>query len=398
MSRPIVFLVGAAVCAAAAAQAQRLDVRPEAAIEARVFPDDAQFSDQLTDSQLSLILTGEVSWRSKDRSTRLQVKPLIRLDAEDDERTYFDIREASVSHELNRDWDILVGVSQVFWGVAESRNVVDVINQFDTVEDVDEGEKLGQPMIRVSRRGDFGTLEAYYLPYFREGLFPGADGRLRTDPVIAADEARYERDGDEWAGDIALRYINRFGGFDFGAHVFYGTSRNPRLDFNPSTGTLEPFYPELTQTVIDVQWTRGAWLLKGEAIFGEMLGDTFTSAVGGFEYTLFDVSGSGWDVGVIGEYLYDDRDQLRLPNTIFENDVFIGTRLTLNDVQDTEILAGAIIDDQTGGIFASAEFQRRIGNTMLMEIEARAFAAEDDPFIRALEQDDHFLIRLTRFF
>ncbi|MEL6475651.1 MAG: hypothetical protein AAFQ21_16460, partial [Pseudomonadota bacterium] len=122
------------------------------------------------------------------------------------------------------------------------------------------------------------------------------------------------------------------------------------------------------------------------------------SAVGGFEYTFFDVSGSGWDVGLIGEYLYDDRDQAILPNTLFENEVFVGTRITLNDIQDTEFLAGAIIDDQTGGVFASAEIQRRIGDTMLLEVEARAFAAEDDPFIAALDADDHVLVRLTRYF
>ncbi|MEO1661152.1 MAG: hypothetical protein AAFR51_09200 [Pseudomonadota bacterium] len=390
--------IGAVLLAAASAEAQRLDVRPEAAVEVRLFPDDPQFEDQLETSQLSFILSGEVSWRSKDRDTRVLFEPYVRLDAEDEERTYLDVREASVSHEINRDWDVLVGVSQVFWGVAESRNVVDVINQFDTVEDVDEGEKLGQPMVRVTRRGDFGTLEAYYLPYFRERQFPGADGRLRTQPTTNSDRASYERSDDEWAGDAALRYTNRFGGFDLGLHAFYGTSRNPRLDFNPATGDLEPFYPELTQGGVDLQWTSEAWLLKSEAVVGEMLGETFTSAVGGFEYTFFDVSGSGLDVGLIGEYLYDDRDQSLLPTTLFESDVFLGTRITLNDIQDTEFLAGAIIDDQTGGVFASAEFQRRIGDKMIVEVETRAFAAENDPFIRTLDKDDHLLVRLKRYF
>ena len=380
------------------ALAQSFDFRPEVGVEVRLFPDDPQFDDQFDTAQGSLVLTGEGRWRSRDRDTRILFEPLVRIDSRDAERTYFDIREASISREINRDWDVLVGVSQVFWGVAESRNVVDMINQFDTVEDVDEGEKLGQPMIRLSRRGDIGTLEAYYLPFFRERLFPGRDGRLRTEPTTSNDVARYERGGDEWAGDFALRYTNRFGGFDLGLHGFYGTSRNPRLDFNPATGELEPFYPELSQGGVDIQWTSEAWLLKGEAVVGNMLGETLVSAVGGFEYTFFDVSGSGWDVGVIGEYLYDDRDQSLLPNTLFENDVFLGTRITLNDIQDTEFLAGAIIDDQTGGVFASAEFQRRIGDNMLLEIEARFFAAEDDPFIAALEADDNLLIRLTRYF
>lgn len=398
MVRFLPFAIEAALFGAAPALADGFDFRPEVGLEVRLFPDDPQFADQFDTSQGSLILTGDGRWTSETRDTRVLFEPLVRLDSRDDARTYVDIREASIAHEINRDWDVLVGVSQVFWGVAESRNVVDIINQFDAVEDVDEGEKLGQPIIRVTRRGDFGTLEAYYLPVFRERLFPGEEGRLRTEPVISNDVARYERGGEEWAGDFALRYINRFGGFDLGLHGFYGTSRNPRLDLNPATGELEPLYPELTQGGADLQWTSGAWLLKGEALVGDMLGETFVSAVAGLEYTLFDVSGSGWDLGLIAEYLYDDRDQALLPNTLFENDVFVGTRIILNDVQDTEFLAGAIVDDQTGGVFASAEFQRRIGDTMLLEVEARGFTAEDDPFISALEADEHVLLRLTRFF
>ena len=398
MLRLCLMLGGAVLLGAAPSFAQNVDLRPKAGVELRAFANDPQFADQLETVQASLILTGEARWRSQDRDTRIVVEPFVRLDSADDERTYFDLREASLSHEINRDWDILLGVSEVFWGRTESRNVVDVINQIDAVEDVDEGEKLGQPMIRVSRRGDIGTIEAFYLPYFRERRFPGANGRLRNQVLVNADAARYGRANDEWSGDVALRYTNRFDGIDLGLHLFHGTSRNPRLDFNPATGQLEPFYPELNQAGADVQWTNEAWLLKGEFVVAKMLGERFISAVAGFEYTFFDISGSGIDVGLIGEYLYDDRDQALLPATLFENDVFVGARLVLNDVQDTEFLAGAIIDDRTGGAFISAEFQRRLGDTVLLELEARVFEASDDPFMVALDRDDHLTVRLTRYF
>ena len=381
-----------------AAPAAGFDFRPEIALEARVFADDAAFAGQSDNAQGALVLSGDGRWTSRDRDTRLLFEPYLRLDTIDDERTYADLREASLSHEINRDWDILIGVSQVFWGVAESRNVVDAINQFDTVEDSDEGEKLGQPMIRIGWRSDFGTFEAYYLPYFRERAFPGRDGRLRTEPLVEADAVRYERNNEEWAGDLALRYANRFGDFDLGLHGFYGTSRNPRLDFDPTRGAFAPFYPELSQVGLDLQWTRGAWLLKGETVVAEMLGETFTSAVGGFEYTLFGVFDSDWDVGLIGEYLYDDRDQEKLPATLFDSDAFLGLRVTLNDIQDTEFLAGAIVDDETSAVSVSAEFQRRIGDTLLLELEARVFSANDDPLLAAFDRDDHLLVRLTRYF
>ena len=159
-----------------------------------------------------------------------------------------------------------------------------------------------------------------------------------------------------------------------------------------------PLSKELIQGGVDLQYTSGPWLLKGEAVGAGIAGDAFASIVAGFEYTFFDLAESGIDVGVIGEYLYDGRDQEVAPVNVFENDAFVGSRITFNDVQDTEILAGAIIDSETAAIQASIEFQRRIGDNMLLEIEARSFTASGDPFIESLGRDDNVTLRLTRFF
>ncbi|MEM6415531.1 MAG: hypothetical protein AAF720_12840 [Pseudomonadota bacterium] len=391
------FVLLACLAGTSGAAAQSLRVTPEVALEGRFFFDDPQFDDQVETFQGGLILTGDLNWRSADRDTRVTFEPYIRLDTADDERTYVDVREASVARAIG-DWDVLVGVGQVFWGVAESRNVVDIVNQFDTIEDFDQVEKLGQPMVRVSKRTDIGTFEAYYLPFFREQRFPGPDGRLRFDPVVDADASVFERGGEEWAGDVALRYSNVFGAFDVGLHAFHGTSRAP--SFVPIEGSdqLAPFYQELTQGGVDLQYTRGAWLLKFEGAGVNVGGDTFFSSVAGFEYTFFDVAGRGFDIGVIGEYLYDGRDFTLAPPNIFENDAFGGFRVTLNDAQDTSFLAGAIVDTETGGILGTAEFQRRIGQSLVFELEGRYFEGSGDPFVDAFEQDSHVTVRLTRFF
>ncbi|MEL6361962.1 MAG: hypothetical protein AAFR21_12840 [Pseudomonadota bacterium] len=397
------FLCAAMVCggllpaALSPASAQSLRVTPEVAVEGRFFFDEPQFPGQFENFQGGLILGGDLRWTSKDRNTRILFEPYVRLDTEDGERTYADIREASVSRRMG-DWNVLVGVSQVFWGVAESRNVVDVINQFDTIEDFDQGEKLGQPMVRLSKRTDIGTFEAYYLPFFREQLFPGGDGRLRFDPVVDTNAATFERDNEEWAGDFALRYSNVFGNFDVGLHAFHGTSRTPFLAPSDDFTSLNPFYQELTQGGVDIQYTQGPWLLKLEGAGVSVGGDTFFSGVGGFEYTFFDIGGRGIDVGLIGEYLYDGRDITLAPINVFENDLFAGTRITLNDAQDTEILAGAIIDTEEGAVIASAEFQRRLGSTMLIEIEGRYFSGSNDPFVEPFGQDSHLTFRLTQYF
>lgn len=388
-------LVGLAI--ALPAQAGSLRMTPEVAIESRFFFAEPQFDGQLENFQGALILGGDARWTSRNRNTRLLFEPFLRLDTEDSARTYGDIREASVTKRLG-DWDLLFGVTQVFWGVAESRNVVDVINQFDTVEDFDQGEKLGQPALRIGKRTDIGRCEAYYLPYFRKQILPGEDGRLRFNPAVETDTVKFERGGDEWAGDFALRYENTFGKFDVGAHVFYGTSRNPLLLSSDDVSSLEPLYQELLQGGVDVQYTSGPWLLKFEGAGVNVGGDTFFSYVGGFEYTFFGIKGAGIDIGLIGEYLYDSREGPNVPITIFEHDAFVGTRITLNDAQDTELLAGAIIDTTNGALIGSVEFQRRLGSTMLFQVEGRLFNASGDVFIGPFDRDSHLTLRLTRYF
>ena len=74
----------------------------------------------------------------------------------------------------------------------ESRHRVDYINQTDGVEDVDGEDKLGQPMLNLGLQRDWGDLNFFYLPYFRERTFPGTKGRLRAPLVVDTDRARYE--------------------------------------------------------------------------------------------------------------------------------------------------------------------------------------------------------------
>ena len=75
--------------------------------------------------------------------------PSFRFDHEDSARNLIDIQELSWIR-VGEDWELRAGVRKVFWGVTESRHLVDVINQLDFTEGLDGEEKLGQPMVNVS--------------------------------------------------------------------------------------------------------------------------------------------------------------------------------------------------------------------------------------------------------
>ena len=115
--------------------------------------------------------------------------------------------------------------------------------------------------------------------------------------------------------------------FDIGIHVFTGTARAPFLKSNGEGTSHIPIYQKLTQGGVDIQRTWDAWLLKLEVVIADQSGDNFTSNVFGLEYTFFDFSNSGIDIGILFEGLYDNRDENKTASTLFENDIFVGAVL-----------------------------------------------------------------------
>ena len=313
------------------------------------------------------------------------------------ERSLLDLKEAYWAFE-GRDFELLVGANTVFWGVTESVHLVDIINQTDFAGDIDGEDKLGQPMVSLTLQRDWGEISAFVLPYFRERTFAGSDGRFRPPLPVDTDNPLYgSSDGEEHI-DFALRYSHYIGDVDIGLHAFSGTSREPRFVPAADGQSLLPLYDQVDQVGVDLQYTNDAWLWKLEAIVRDGSADTFAAAVGGFEYTIYQVGESSADVGLLLEYQYDGRDA-REPVSIADNDVFAGTRLAFNDVQDTAVLAGLSYDVETGETFVNIEAERRFGDNWFSELRVRVFSgARLGESTYWLHTDDYVQLGITRHF
>ncbi len=386
--------------------AQSFDLSGQVALELRGFPDKSLLPGQVEGAQFSSFLEPEYRWRSSDRNSLLKFTPFVRVDTVDDKRTHFDIREANWL-KIAGDWEFLVGATRIFWGVTESRHLVNIINQIDAVEDIDEEAFLGQPMAKISRQTDIGRFELFLMTGFRERTFAGPDGRLRTPLPVKTGDAVYENSAKEWHPDFALRYSHFFGDFDIGLHVFRGINREPSLVLSSDAQNFIPHYSVITQAGIDLQFTRDAWLWKLEGIVREGQGDAFAATVAGLEYTFFQVAESDIDLGLIVEGLYDGRDKLNFADiqskqifpTIYDKDIFLGARLALNDVQDSSILAGFVTDIVDGPATLRVEAERRLGQHMKIELIGQAFF-EDNPInpVSFFRQDSFVTLRVSRFF
>jgi len=366
------------------------------ATELRFFPDAPLDDQQFEGGNLAVSAQPEYyrRWDNSDQS--FIFTPFARVDQHDTQRSHFDIRELAWVL-VNEKWELRAGIRKVFWGVTESQHLVDIINQTDLVENLDGEDKLGQPMVNLALIRDAGTLDLFVLPGFRERTFPGEKGRLRSGLVVDTDHPVYESSYEQRHVDFAARWSQFMGVWDIGLSYFNGTSRDPRFILNSKGDALLPVYDLISQTGLDVQATVGNWLWKVEMISRGGQGDRYAALTGGFEYTFVGIFETSYDLGVISEYLYDDRGKNAA--TPFANDVMTGARFTFNDVQSTELLAGIIFSLDSSTKMFNLEASRRLGDAWKLSIEARIFnnIASDD-LLYSFKQDSHLQAELAWYF
>ncbi len=342
---------------------------------------------------------GEIEWYHEFASgSSITFTPFLRLDSADSERTHWDLREAKYLY-LAESWELVLGVGKVFWGATEFVHLVDIINQTDLVESLDGEEKLGQPMIHFSVLRDWGVIDAFVLPWFRERTFAGEDGRLRPSFLIDTDRSRYESGAEQTHPDLALRYSQTFGDVDAGMYYFTGTGRAPTLlpVIEGSELVLIPYYEQIQQTGLDIQMVAGNWLWKGEALYRRGQGHPFAATTFGFEYTFYGIGDSQMDLGLLGEYVFDDRaTEFASP---YNNDIMAGMRLAVNDAAGTEILMGVIKDVKLSSQFYSVEAGRRLGENWKLTLDILLFAdiEQTDPAY-GMRYDDMVKVEMVYYF
>ena len=325
--------------------------------------------------------------------------PFARLAQYDAHRTHADIRELAW-FKAGEGYEWRAGIRKVFWGVTESQHLVDIINQTDLVENIDGEQKLGQPMINLALIQDWGTLDLFVLTGSRERTYPGREGRLRSAWPVDTEQALYESNRGRRRLDFAARWHRSIGNWEIGLAHFAGTTREPRL--LPGIGAdgmpvLIPYYEVIDQSSLDVQVTQGAWQWKLETIRRAGQGPTYAALTAGFEYTISGIFETAADLGLLAEYLYDDRG-VHAP-TPFQNDVFAGLRLAFNDVASSEALLGMILDRDSDARIVSLEASRRFGTSTKLGLEGRWFSGIPiTDLLYSQRRDDYIQLKLSYYF
>jgi len=251
-------------------------------------------------------------------------------------------------------------------------------------------------MVHLSIPRDWGVLDFFVLPYFRERTYAGTKGRLRSAQKINIEDVRYESSDQRHHLDFAIRYSQTIGDWDFGVYHFNGTAREPLLLLDSNAERI-PFYIQINQTGLDIQRVLGQWLYKLEALYRSGEGRDYFASVGGFEYTLVGVADTAVDLGLITELSYDDRGDSSPVS--YQNDLMLGLRVSLNDAASSELLLGLTQDLKNSSRAISIEASRRIGSNWKATLEGWAFfnLKENDPSY-GLRDDDYIQAELAYYF
>ncbi|MCU7906596.1 MAG: hypothetical protein KZQ76_12285 [Candidatus Thiodiazotropha sp. (ex Epidulcina cf. delphinae)] len=358
---------------------------------------EAPLDNNQSERNLSLALRAEILGGWNNDADIVHFIPFWRLDNADENRTHGDIRTASWTH-IGDGWETVFGISKVFWGVTESQHLVDIVNQTDLVENPNSEKKLGQPMLDLTLFRSWGTLDLLILGKFRERTFPGREGRLR--PTIPVDETLSVVERKAANADLAMRWSQHIGDWDLAMSHFSGTSREPNLVITEllSGGlVLQPVYPLINQSGLEVQVTKGEWLWKLETIHRRGGGQDHSASVFGFEYTRFGVFNTASDLGLIAEYNYDSRGKDSTSG--LGNDLFLAVRWQANDVDDIQLLVGSMLGMDSDGDFLILEGSRRVGDSSMLSIDGRIFVhpSKEDAFF-SLRKDSFLQIGIEFFF
>ncbi|WEJ62673.1 hypothetical protein [Thiomicrorhabdus lithotrophica] len=380
-----------------------LELTGKTGIEALGFFQDAKFPEQ--HSFYGSVAIEPELYQQIDDNSEIRAKLFYRYDANSTSRTHGDIREL-MYYRYADDWEIHAGIGKVFWGTTESRHLVDTINQIDNIESLDDEQRLGQAILQAKFIRDWGTVDLFVLPGFREVDFGQSELRPNLGLSTTSDALYQSSDKDRHI-DFAARWNHTLDDLDLGISYFNGTQRTPLLNPVLVNGQpkLQATYVQSQQLGVDAQYIADDLLVKFEGLhrashkvantgaFSEYDSNAF---VLGGEYTLIGIAETAYDLGLIGEYLYDEWEE----TTPFQKDWFTGLRWVLNDEQSTEVLFGNIYDLDDGSQIWQLEASRRIAENWKAEVTGRWVTNVDtnNRFLNAYKQDDLVSIKLDYYF
>lgn len=305
-----------------------------------------------------------------------------------------DVRELALSYYASQ-LEMSGGMLMERWGVLEAFSPVDILNPRDRVEDFQGDIKQGIPGGRLSWLLDNGRADVWLLPYSREERLAERKDRFRNS-AFAYSDAEFEKGQNTLSS--AVRISQMLASLEFAVSYYKGHAQSPyftpNLDGIAHVITLQPNYAWIEQAGLELLWIKGQLLVKLESTYRSTSDDNFTGLGIGLEREFPRMGSSKNALTLYGEYYYDGRkSDSSSPITPFQNDIFLGLRLAVNDLNSTEYELRLTRDLDYDSTLWDLRAKARIKHQWFVEANLYKFShVDNDPALKSFASDSRFVL------
>ena len=333
------------------------------------------------ESQNALRLELEMKQKTGSGEFVFNAKAIV--DSDDKERRYFDATDLYYKHDFENS-DLPIGRNTRFWGAMEFYNHTDNFNTKDWLDNpFDYDAKLGSNNIAYTQyfdNSEFSVIAKVHetgqkvqdKESINNFLPPTYSDKLETQksenrPTVYL---KYSGSGDDVQIDYSVIYQNGYDEQRYLAPTAKGELRQNAYLVNKVMGYA---------TLVD-----GSTIYKTEVSYTKSDDDKvsdYAQLSAGVEHTLYGVWGKS-DLGLLGEYYkYKSQDDDKLGakdfGNLFQNDLALGLRLSVNDSSDSDVLVGVSLDQDNQEKLLFAEYNTRLVEKYKLKLSYQHLAPKE---------------------
>ena len=402
-------------------------------LDQRFFDNDGVDNSNDRGSAVSTNIRSNHAWNDFTFSVNI----LGRVDDQDSTRNIFILQEAMIRYKFGT-WELFGGFEKFNLGAHEVFKPTDNLNARNFDSDVENTEKFGELTYGIKKGFSSWDVSLFALPGEEKHYIPGANSRLGVG--IDVQEVDYIQDTDAKnfgaianlytdLGDVTFFYLNHL---DKKLPIF--GNREYLIDLTTLAcgqkfcfdGTINtPYYYETKEFGVIASMIFSDWIIKLEAVSrnydssvdiltynGGVIFDPtklqeegpedHTDTAIGVEYTQY--LDSGAELRYLAEYakVFGVSEDVAVKRFIFQDDLYFGVYLTMNDPMDTKFNLGGVIDlsGKSEGLYF-ASFDRRLNQSWRIKSGLRYIDAKSSGvYPQGLEifEDDHQAYASLAFF
>jgi len=394
----------------------------EVALETRVFENDG--NPQSIDNAFALKARLEASYKHKISNKKLKEKLRLlgRVDRQDSERRHFIVEEAWVDIK-GYPLRIRAGSQMLNWTATEAFHPADIINSRNLDSNIENQEKIGEPMISMTLKFEGGNLTAYYMPIYITPINTSPSSRLSIfDPGTQTDRLVRigidgEEDKDEFGHQWALKYSRTIDQTDFSLYGVEHLDRHqPTAVIDPSNLKVVPIYQYVVQFGTTVTHIVDSVILKMEyahRIYPSPKNKTyflqsiekkdFSQLALGLEYGWSNKNFTETTLLIEAQTILGLRKTKRASTSFFQRDMLLGLRHAFNDDMGKELFFSIIFDiERSKEYLFNLSYSQRLSDTISIKTGARIIYAPSDTTtqrgLQLIDKSDQLFINLIRYF